>query len=288
MKKLAFVLIPLIGMSLVGCENYKQQAEQLQKEKDSLLAVNNASVQTIDEFISTMNQVESNLNKITQSENKIASAAENNPEMARSTRDKINAEIEEINRMMAENNAKVAELSKKLGRSNSKVAKFEKMVATLKEQLAQKEADLALLNEKLGNLNIELATLKVSFDSLSNQNQNQAVVIADQTTKLHTAYYTVGSYKKLRDKKVLVKEGGILGIGKKAKMVPAINDESFVKIDYTQMASIPVNRKKAELITTHPQGSYKLEKSNDLISDIVITDPEKFWSASKYLVVVTK
>ena len=288
MKKIALVLIPVIGMSLFGCENYKQQADQLAKEKDSLIALNNAGTQTIDEFVSTMNQIESNLNKITQKEGVIEASAEKNPEMARSTRDKVNAEIEAINNLMEENKSKLDALTKKLGRSNAKVAKFEKMVATLKEQLAQKEVDLAQLNEKLGNLNIELATIKISFDSLSNQNRNQAVVIADQTTKIHTAYYTVGSYKKLRDKKVLVKEGGVLGLGKKARMVSSINDDSFVKIDYTQTGAIPINSKKVELVTTHPQGSYKIEKSNDLVSDILITDPEKFWSASKYLVVVTK
>ena len=143
MKRLALILIPVIGMSLFGCENYKQQADQLAKEKDSLIAVNNAGIQTIDEFISTMNQVEENLNKVTQKENAIAVTAERNPEMARSTRDKVNAEIEEINRMMAENKAHVEELTKKLKRANGKVGKFEKMVASLKEQLTQKEVELA-------------------------------------------------------------------------------------------------------------------------------------------------
>jgi len=70
--------------------------------------------------------------------------------------------------------------------------------------------------------------------------------------------------------------------------VPAIKNDNFTKIDYTQISTIPVNSKKVELVTTHPDGSYKIEKNNDLVSDILITDPEKFWSASKYLVVLTK
>lgn len=288
MKRIALIALPLIGMTLFGCENYKQQADQLAREKDSLIALNNAGTQTIDEFVSTLTQVESNLGKITEKQNAIAVTAERNPEMARTTRERVNAEIEEINRMMTDNKAKLAELSKKLGRSNSRAAKFEKMVASLKEQITQKEQELALLNEKLGTLNVELATLKTTFDSVATQNQAQATTIADQTNKIHTAYYTVGTYKKLRDKKVLAKTGGVLGLGKKPVVVPAIKDENFTKIDYTQVASIPVNSKKLQMVTTHPEGSYKIEKANDLISDILITDPEKFWSASKYLVVVTK
>ncbi len=288
MKRIALIALPLIGMTLFGCENYKQQADQLAREKDSLIALNNAGTQTIDEFVSTLTQVESNLGKITEKQNSIAVTAERNPEMARTTRERVNAQIEEINALMNENKAKIAELSKKLSRSNSSVAKFEKMVNAMKEQLVQKEQELALLNEKLTGLNLELATIKTNFDSLTVQNQTQATTIVDQTTKIHTAFYTVGTYKKLRDKKVLAKQGGLLGLGKKATVVPAIKDENFTKIDYTQVSTIPVNSKKAQLVTTHPEGSYKIEKSNDLVSDIVITDPEKFWSASKYLVIMTK
>lgn len=288
MKKLILIALPVIGMSLFGCENYKEQATQLAKERDSLVALNNAGTQTIDEFVSTLTEVENNLGKITEKQNAVAMAADRNPESARSSRERLNAQIEEINHMMSENKTKIAELSKKLGGANAHAAKFEKMVKSLQDQLTQKEQELAALNEKLGSLNIELATLKTGFDSVSTMNQNQATTIAEQTNKIHTAYYTVGNYKKLRDKQVLSKRGGLLGMGKTPSVVPTIKDDNFTRIDYTQVSTIPVNSKKAELVTTHPQGSYKIEKENDKISDIVITDPEKFWSASKYLVVLTK
>ena len=288
MKKLILIALPVIGMTLFGCENYKEQAAQLAKERDSLMALNNAGTQTIDEFVSTLTEVENNLGKITEKQNAVAMAADRNPEGARSSRERLNAQIEEINRMMSENKAKIEELSKKLGGANAHAAKFKKMVQSLQEQLTQKEQELVALNEKLGNLNVELTSLKTSFDSVSTMNQNQATTIAEQTNKIHTAYYTVGNYKKLRDKQVLSKKGGLLGIGKSATVVPTIKDDNFTRIDYTQVSTIPVNSKKAELVTTHPVGSYKIEKENDKISDIVITDPEKFWSASKYLVVMTK
>lgn len=288
MKKLILIALPVIGMTLFGCENYKEQAAQLAKERDSLMALNNAGTQTIDEFVSTLTEVENNLGKITEKQNAVAMAADRNPEGARSSRERLNAQIEEINRMMSENKAKIEELSKKLGGANAHAAKFKKMVQALQEQLTQKEQELVALNEKLGSLNVELTSLKTSFDSVSTMNQNQATTIAEQTNKIHTAYYTVGNYKKLRDKQVLSKKGGLLGMGKSATVVPTIKDDNFTRIDYTQVSTIPVNSKKAELVTTHPVGSYKIEKENDKISDIVITDPEKFWSASKYLVVMTK
>jgi predicted RNase H-like nuclease (RuvC/YqgF family) len=288
MKRILLIVPVAAAMMLTGCENYKQQAEALTHQRDSLLAVGNANNQTIDEYISSFNEVEGNLNAIAQKQNAIAVSAERNPEMAKTTKERINSEIEAINQMMAENKTRVAELEKKLKHSNGKLGKLEKMVATLKEQLTQKEAELASLNQQLSKLNVDLATLKTNFDSLNTQNQNHVQVIADQTTKLHTAFYTVGPYKKLRDQKVVAKQGGVLGLGSKTNLVPAIKNESFTKIDYTQTATIPINSKNAELVTTHPADSYKVERTNDMISDLVITDPDKFWSASKYLVVVTK
>lgn len=287
MKKLMLMIPVAVAAMLTGCENYKEQAEQLTRQRDSLVAIANSNNQTIDEFISSFNEVETNLNTITQKQNTIALSAERNPEMAKTTKERINAEIEAINQLMTENKSRIAELEKSVKRSNGKVGKLEKMVANLKESLLLKEKELALLNEQLGSLNVQLATIRTSYDSLSTENANRATVIADQTTKLHTAYYTVGTYKKLRDQKVLAKEGGVLGLGAKPKVVPAIKNESFTKIDYTQTASIPINSKNAKLVTTHPSDSYRLEQTDKTVSDLVITDPEKFWSASKYLVVMT-
>jgi hypothetical protein len=44
-----------------------------------------------------------------------------------------------------------------------------------------------------------------------------------------------------------------------------------------------------KIITSHPSDSYTLDKDasdKDKVTNIVITNSEKFWSTSKYLVVV--
>ena len=51
----------------------------------------------------------------------------------------------------------------------------------------------------------------------------------------------------------------------------------------TNTLEIPIGGTKAKLATSHPEGSYRLE---DGAAKLVITNPEKFWSISKYLVVV--
>ena len=42
---------------------------------------------------------------------------------------------------------------------------------------------------------------------------------------------------------------------------------------------------KAKLLTVHPSDTYKFDGTKDKIEKITITNPEEFWSASKYLVI---
>ena len=71
-------------------------------------------------------------------------------------------------------------------------------------------------------------------------------------------------------------------------MVPDFNREAFTQIDFTSTKTIQLNTKSAKLLSTHPTGSYNLLSENKKVTAIEITDPEKFWQASKYLVVVTE
>ena len=41
----------------------------------------------------------------------------------------------------------------------------------------------------------------------------------------------------------------------------------------------------AKLLTNHPEGTYELQKDNEGYLTLVITNPDSFWSLSRYLVV---
>ena len=43
--------------------------------------------------------------------------------------------------------------------------------------------------------------------------------------------------------------------------------------------------KRAELLTTHPAGSYQLVKDDKGQLTLKITNPSQFWSVSRYLVI---
>lgn len=269
-------------LMMASCKNALTD-EKVIYQRDSLMAVINERDSSLDDFFSSFNEVEGNLNLVATKQNIILSNSEQG-DIKASQKERINNEINAINELMDQNSQKLKDLTRKLNRSSSKNSKLEKTIKLLNEQLTQKYKELEDLNVRLNALNGQVALLQTSVDTLSRQNIAQAKTISDKTFESHVAYYVVGESKELQKSNLIDKEGGVLGMGRTNKLNSDLDNSKFTKIDYTQITSIPVNSKNMNLITTHPADSYTLDKTGKMINKLIITNPEKFWSASKYLV----
>jgi len=286
MKKIAVIISACF--LVFGCTDYKSQVELLTKEKQNLTAEAAFKDSTIHEFVQGFNEIEANLQEIQQKQN-IISRNTQNSELKTSRKARITESIAAINNLMDENRAKIAQLNKKLKSYRGRVAEFDKMVSNLNEQIAAKDQELAQLNEQLMAMNVKVENLNQTVGTLTAEGNEKAQVIEIQTAALHKAYYTTGTSKELVGKQVITKEGGFLGLGKSKELKEDFNSSAFTPIDITKTEKIEISAKDAELVTNHPSDSYKIERNDDKdkdVKDLLITDPEKFWSSSKYLVVV--
>jgi chromosome segregation ATPase len=286
MRKILLV-IPAF-MIFVACHDYKADVDKLQKEKAELMNSANYKDSTITTFINQVNDIETNLATIDTKRSNIENASPNN-ELKATQIDRIKENIAAINALMQENKEKIASLNKKLKASNAHSAGLEKMIASLNQQILEKDKQLAELNDKLAALNATVDKLNTDVGTLTTLKEEHTKTIEDQTKKLHTAYYTIGTAKELYAKQVVTKEGGFLGLGRIEKMKNNYNNDVFQTIDITQTLTFPIDAKEAKILTTHPSDSYTLkQEGKKMISALVITNPEKFWKTSKYLVVEVK
>lgn len=284
MKKI--LLFSLSVMLFTACHDYQADIDQLQSQKQELVSSANFKDSTIASFINEVNEIESNLATIELKQNKVAMATADGELKAKQI-DRIKENITAINDLMKENKEKLLALNKKMKASGLKLGNLEKMVASLNEQIADKDKELASLNERVVTLNVTVAQLTDTVTNLTADNTSKKQTIDDQTTKLHTAYYTTGTAKELLQKQVLVKEGGFLGLGKSKVLKSNYNNTAMTEIDVTKISTIAIDAKDAQVITNHPTDSYTIQhEGNHKISSLVITDPEKFWKSSKVLVVV--
>jgi prefoldin subunit 5 len=284
-----YLIVAAMGLLMLqSCNNNKAELERSNRERDSLMAVINDRDSSINDFLESFNEIQMNLDSVTTRGNVISRNMGDKNELQASSKERINENISAINQLMTENRQKIAELDRKLKNAGGKNRKLQKMVESLNAQMAQKDMELSSLNDQLAALNADVAQLRTSVDTLTYQNTAQSQTISEQTMALHSAYYVIGKAKDLEENGVIDKKGGLLGMGKTATMSQKFDNSKFTKIDYTQVSNLPINS-KAKVITPHPEDAYSLDKDEKgKATNLRITVPEKFWSASKYLVVVTE
>jgi predicted nucleic acid-binding Zn-ribbon protein len=285
MKKIGLVIIAIMlavsPVFFTSCGGDKEKemnplADSLKEVNNGLSGKLNEKELALQEFISTFNEIQENLNTIKEKE-KIVTKNTTGGDV-KSKEDQIKEDIQAIYDLMGKNKSRINSLSKKLKDSNLKLEGMETMIVNLQNALNMKDEEITDLKNKMESLNIELSTLNTDYKEIQSESDAKTAVIK-------TAYYAFGTSKELKEKNIITKEGGFIGIGKTHKVKEDFNKEYFTKVNIDEVSSINIGAKKAKIITTHPSNSYKLigEKT---VEKIEITNAEEFWSVSKYLVII--
>ena len=295
----AILLMPLVLMACTRDNN-----QNLSEEKEKLAAENILLNEELEGYMRTFNEIETNLTRIKEREDNINLKTADGLEQSIDSKEAIVKDIETIDNLMIENRKKIEQLLLQLVYSESE---FQKMVARLNRRVEEEDERLAGMKSELEKLNFEktkltktvknlegsVETLEVSVDTLTNKSNFQQLVINKQSElieeknkEMNTGFIAIGSSKELIEKQVIHKEGGFLGLGSTEKMKSDPNKEAFREINIKEVAVIPFDSKRAELVTPHPAGSYVLaiNDEND-VSQLIILDPVQFWNSSKFLVV---
>ena len=282
MKKF-LLFIPIL--LLVACN--QQKVEQLQVKNDSLTVASQQKDSVITDFVKSLNDIADNLEQIKKKEKIITLSTQGNVELKQDVKDKISDDVKLIYDMMIKNKKIITSLSKKLKASTLKITEFQVMIDRLKTQLQEKDVEINELRNKLSGLNIKIDSLYLAIDTLFFENTQKSKVIVEQKNEINTAYYVFGTDNELKQQKIITKKGGFVGIGGVRKLMRDFNKDYFTKVDISQTKTIEILMKKARIITSHPSDSYKIYGENK-VDSLVIINPKKFWSVSKYLVIEVK
>jgi hypothetical protein len=285
MRKL--MLAVFIVLATISCkEKERKQIELLSQEVEALKKQSIEKDSTINEFFKVLNEIESNLAVIKEKEKIIAKTTGVGNEMKDDARERINDDIVLINELMEKNRKSIRYLNKQLKESNLKIGELEERLVQTTKLLEERDQEIVELKDKLAKLNFDIETLNATVDTLSTQKQQLKQEVAQKVDKLNTAWFAYGTKKELIDNKVIDKTGGFLGLGKSTRLKSDFDASYFTQIDITKTTIIPLVGKKATLITTHPAETYKLVINQEgIVEKIEILDVNKFWSASKYLVI---
>lgn len=283
MKKL-FFMVCCAALLMTGCKDGKNAPGLASvQQTDSLNDVIAQKDSEINEMMGTLNDIEEGFRLINEAENRVAllkngegtSKKQNLKEniLFIAERMKLNRElIAKLQKQLESSTLKGGQLKKTIDNLTAQLEEKDKQLLALREELDKKDIHISELDETIGNLNTNVS-------NLSADNQQKAETINAQDKQLNTAWYVFGTKKELKGQHIL--EGGKVMNGN-------FNKNYFTKVDIRNTTEIKLYSKSAKLLTAHPASSYSLTHDASKQYVLRITNPQIFWSTSKYLVVLVK
>ena len=282
MTKLAFFAVCLLAM--VSCNEKAEKVELVSNVKvDSLNQIIAQKDNEINDMLSTFSEIEEGFRQISEAENRVAVAKQGE---GADSKQRIRENIQFIQNTMKQNKELINKLKQQLRESSVKSDALRKLVESMTQQLEEKDQQLqdlrAQLDEKevkIMDLDEKVANLNTDVKELTAESNQRAETISAQDKQLNTAWFVFGTKSELKEQQILV-DGKVLQ--------SSFNKEYFTKIDIRVDKEIKLYSSSAKILTAHPSSAYTLQRDANKQYVLRITDPQLFWSTSKYLVVLVK
>lgn len=285
MKKLLSVtLIAILSLAFVGCQRNKQSAESADAaQSDSLRQVISQKDNEINDMMGTLNEIQDGFNEINAAENRVTIAKGGE---GANKKQQIRENIQFIAKTMKHNRELIAKLRNQLKQSSVKGDALKNTLESLSKQLEEKDKQLQQMRAELdakdihiNELDEAINNLHTNVNNLANENSKKSQVINSQDKQLNTAWFVFGTRKELKEQRII--EGDKV-------LQSNFNKNYFTKIDIRVDKEIKLYSKYAKVLTMHPSSSYLLQRDANKQYTLKITNPEIFWSTSKYLVILVK
>jgi len=291
-------LLGILAMASTGCNRSKAElakalaeSKAAEAQKDSLLT----EVLETTQFVSDLNSELAKAKAIAVSgegTDRGMPGAQLDSEERKATLERIQQVIARLNESEAkltvtENRVKNAKIRN--ARLLAQITTYKQTVEDLKtaaeQQRAEQEAIIADQRTQIANLSGQVDELNVQTASLRD-------TVVHLTAYKNRVYYAVGTKDELLKNGVVTKEGSKFLFFGGTRLEPARkpNLDAFKMLDKTQTVSIPLPRpdKRYKIVSRQsPEYLTGQVRENGQVEGVVeIAQPEEFWSASRYLILV--
>ncbi|HEY9544040.1 Cbp1 family collagen-binding glycoprotein adhesin [Prevotella sp.] len=252
-------------------------------QADSLQKIIDQKDNEINDMMGTLNEIQEGFHEINQAENRVSIVKDGE---GTNKSQQIRENIKFISNAMKRNRELIGKLQKQLRESSVHGEQFKTTIENLVKQLNEKDQQLQQLRAELDAKDIHITeldetinNLNTNVSSLTAESNEKSQTISSQDKQLNTAWYVYGTKKELRNQRIY-EDGKVLQAN--------FNKNYFTKIDIRVDKVVNLYSKSARILTTHPSSSYTLTRDGSKQYILRITNPELFWSTSKYLVILVK
>ena len=234
-------------------------------------------------MMTTLSDIEEGFREITEAQSRVTLAKQGE---GTNSAQRIRENMQFIQQAMKQNKELINKLKQQVREGSIKNDQLKKIIDNLTEQMEEKDRQLQSLREELDKKDIHIAELdervadlNTNVENLTEETNQKTQTISQQDKELHTAWFVFGTKKELKEQNILA-DGEVLRSN--------FNKEYFTKIDIRIDKEIKLYSKSAKMLTSHPSSSYTLQRDANKQYVLRITDPQLFWSTSKYLVILVK
>ena len=284
MKKI--LLFSVCVALLSSCGNMGKN-DAMKSQNDSLSQVLAQRDAELNGIMEAFNEIQDGFRMINEAESRVD--LETGVVEGRSNVQKIKDDICFIMEKLDANRKRIAELEEQLKNSRYASSQLKNTIANLNKELLAKTQQIETLQAELASKNIRIAELDDALVGLTQhvndlvaENKAQSATVATQDKALNAAWFVFGTSSELKEQKIVSKK-----FLQKKKVLESddFNKEYFTQIDIRTDKQIMLYSPEAELLTSHPVGSYEFQKNEKGQLALLITNPNKFWSVSRYLVI---
>ena len=284
MKKLLFVTVGALLLTFTSCKQDKTKVNlEKVEQNDSLQSIISQKDSDINDMMGTMNEIQEGFRQINEAENRVNIVKDGEGADKKS---QLRQNIKFISATMQKNRELIGKLRQRLANSSLKGTQLKATIENLVKQLDEKDQQLQQLRAELDAKDIHISeldetinNLNTNVSNLTTANTQNAQTINSQDAQLNTAWYVFGTKNELKEQRI-VDAGKVLQTN--------FNKNYFTKIDIRVDKSIKLYSKSVKIMTLHPSSSYTLTRDANKQYELTITNPQIFWSTSKYLVIQVK
>ena len=282
MKKLIYAFACTLAVASCNQDAAKKVEQVAQQQRDSLEQIISQKDNEINDMMTTLSDIEEGFREITEAQSRVTLAKQGE---GTNTMQRIKENFQFIQTQMQQNKELINKLKQQVRESSVKGGQLKKIIDNLTQQLETKDKQLQALREELDRKDIHIAQLDEKVASLEEDNTKKDETISAQDKAINSAWFVFGTKDELKAQNILSKDG----LFSKTKVLAKdFNKDYFTKIDIRIDKEIKLYSKSAQIMTSHPAGSYTLQRDANKQYVLRIDNPDVFWSTSKFLVVLVK
>lgn len=286
----------IVFAGLVACTSCEDVKRPAPKREAINVTPPSRENEAISQLTASIDEISDNLDLISSQEAMLCKTTEH-----ANKKSKIIQQIKGLGTLLAEKQKQIdkllSEKNKQTEVSSDKsgtIEKLYKMIEFLASQLKEKSARMAELEAVANRKDVSVDQLKYivlnqsnSVDALrykfdmsvaeDNKPRVKAVKHEEQSKEV---FYIIADKQTLKDK-------GLLKTTLFSKKINNnnITEENFVKGNRNELTTLTIKSTSPKILSPNPESSYRLTTNEDGTTTLTITNADKFWNVSRYLII---